>query len=185
MPGNAKFVKVVADELALTEKQRTFARHVADGKTLKAAAKIAGYAEHDVNSGGRVSQLMQHPRIVAYIQMLHAQNENISQMSRKKVLDGFLEAIEQAKMMAEPMTQIAGWREIGKLCGYYAPETKNINVNVSAQRVLGQFESLSDAELLQVIDSSAELLVEEAELAAEMLPSAQDVADGTQSQLQS
>ena len=172
MTGGAKSLEVIADDLALNPKQRAFARHIADGKTMRQAAVLAGYSEANTTSTTHISRLLSHPRVSAYIKILHTRNEHAATMSRKKVLDGFLEAIEQAKMMAEPMTQIAGWREIGKLCGYYAPETRNINVNVSSQRMLGQFETLSDVELLEVIDSSATVLQEEVTSFAETLPDA-------------
>jgi hypothetical protein len=33
-----------------------------------------------------------------------------------------LEAIDRARVRADPAAQIAAWREIGKMLGYYAPE---------------------------------------------------------------
>lgn len=178
--GAAKRIpKMIAPELGLTEKQRSFALHIADGKSLQLAAKLAGYSvdKNGKTGGAAVYRTLDKPEVQALIQIRRAQAEKMMDVSRKKVLDGFLEAIEQAKTMAEPMTQIVGWREIGKMCGYYAPETKNINVNVSAQRVLSQFETLSDADLLEVIESSAVELQEEATEAALMLPSAAEVAE--------
>ena len=43
---------------------------------------------------------------------------------------------------------IAGWREIGRICGYYAPEKDlKVHVNVTAQRLIEKYETMSDAEL--------------------------------------
>jgi len=82
--------------------------------------------------------------------------------SRKQVLEGFLDAIGQAKLMSDPAVQIAGWREIGKMCGYYAPEVKEVNINVGAKRVIGQLEVMSDAELLEMIETDREAIEAEA-----------------------
>jgi phage terminase small subunit len=102
--------------------------------------------------------LSEDPRIVRAVNFLRKKNEQSILTSRKKVLEGFLEAIEQAKLMSEPMVQIAGWREIGKMCGYYAPEVKEININVGAKRVIGQLEVMSDQELLQLIEKDREAI---------------------------
>jgi hypothetical protein len=92
------------------------------------------------------------------IQHLQKRYEASIVASRKQVLEGFLEAIEQAKLMSEPATQIAGWREIGRMCGYYAPEVKEVNVNVTAKRVIGQLETLSDEALLEMIERDREAI---------------------------
>jgi phage terminase small subunit len=46
------------------------------------------------------------------------------------------------------MAMIAGWREVAKLCGYYAPERQRVEVTVEGWRLRTMFEQLSDAELL-------------------------------------
>jgi phage terminase small subunit len=45
---------------------------------------------------------------------------------------------------------IAGWREIAKMLGYYEPERRKIDVSVSAKRMVDQFETMSDEELLRL-----------------------------------
>ena len=71
-------------------------------------------------------------------------------------LDGFKEAIEMARLMAEPANMIAGWREIGKMCGYYAPVETRVKVDVSGNIVLDKMNSLTDAELLKIISQGSE-----------------------------
>ena len=72
-------------------------------------------------------------------------------MTRKRVMEGLLEGVEMAKLMAEPSAMIAGWREIGKMCGYYEPVTKRIDLNVTGNVTMQRLERLSDAELLKLI----------------------------------
>ena len=46
---------------------------------------------------------------------------------------------------------VAGWREIAKMCGYYAPERKEVQVNVAGSTLLDEIACMSDAELLALI----------------------------------
>ena len=61
-----------------------------------------------------------------------------------------LEAVELAKLMAEPATMVSGWREIGKMCGYFTVQHK-VDVSVSGSVVHQRLNQLSDAELLKII----------------------------------
>ena len=82
-----------------------------------------------------------------------AKAEKMSEMSKKKVMDGMLYAIDQAKLLADPSAQIAGWREVAKICGYYEPQKVKLEVSVSAKRMFSQFETLSDEELLKIAET--------------------------------
>jgi phage terminase small subunit len=145
----------------LDERERQFAMFIVEGKSVRTATILAGYSHEGTNGSAR-KRLAENPRIVRAVNFLRKKNEKSILTSRKKVLEGFLEAIEQAKLMSEPMVQIAGWREIGKMCGYYAPEVKEINITVGAKRVIGQLEVLSDKELLELIEKDREAIEGEA-----------------------
>jgi phage terminase small subunit len=147
----------IGEALALSPKERHFASLLAEGKSPKEAYVLSGY-----NGDKNATRVAQRPAIQAYARKLYQKNERATDMSRKRVMDGFLEAIEQAKLMSEPMTQVAGWREIAKMCGYYAPEVKRIDINVTSQRVMSQLETLSDADLLELIEKDAETIEGEA-----------------------
>lgn len=82
-------------------------------------------------------------------------------MTRQRVMDGLLEAVEMAKLMAEPATMVSGWREIGKMCGYFEPKKVDINVNVAGNVIHQRLNQLSDAELLKIIqEQGAEPLLD-------------------------
>lgn len=157
-PGHtrSKALAEITGTEALSPQQELFAKRMADGLPVMTACRLVGFK--DLTYG---AELLKRPKIRARIKELHAQKERAAQMTMKRVMQGFLDAIEQAKMMAEPATQIAGWREIGKMCGYYAPEVKRIDLNVSGQ-IVGRLESLSDAELLKVVNDNAQTLEGEA-----------------------
>lgn len=82
-------------------------------------------------------------------------NAAVAQMTREKVMNGFLEAIEMARIQADPKVMINGWTEIGRMCGYYAPELKRIDISLSAKRMVDKFETMSDEELLQYAEKQA------------------------------
>lgn len=156
--------------LGLSEKQRKFARNMVHGLHQTASARAAGFAFPAIEA----NRLMNDPKIIAAIQYLHRKNEKASQMTRKKVMDGLLEAIEMAKLQADPKVMVAGWREIGHMCGFYAPERKIIDVNITAKRAVDKLETLSDAELLEMIEKDSEAI--EGEF-TEVLEATQEAAD--------
>jgi hypothetical protein len=132
----------------LTEKQVKYVKARARGLNCTSAAQSAGYASPHIQG----HQLEHTPSIKAALKKEWALAEKAGEMSKKKVMDGMLHAIEQAKVLADPTAQISGWREIAKICGYYEPQKVKIDVSVSAKRMFSQFEALSDEELLRIAE---------------------------------
>lgn len=130
----------------LTEKMKRFVQAWAEGDTIPNACVRAGYADDGV--GYRLARM---PNVLALKAQHEAHYQEAVQMTRKKVMDGMLESIEMAKLMSEPASMIAGWREIGKICGYYAPVEHKIKVDVSGNVVHQRLNGMSDAELLEMI----------------------------------
>lgn len=142
----------------LDERQLRFCDAVARGTAPNIAARMAGYSQGESQG----YQILQRPKIQEAIRYLHKKYEKVSDMTRKKVMDGILEAIDMAKMQADAGNMISGWREIGRMCGYYAPEVKKIDINISAKRVIDKLETLSDEELVQMIEDSSQIIEAEA-----------------------
>lgn len=154
----------------LTEQQKIFVDQIMKGKGPNVAARIAGYSQPDAQG----YTIAKSPKVQAAIKYLHKKHEQASQMTRKKVMDGMLEAIDMARMQADAGVMIAGWREIGRMCGYYAPEVKKIDINISAKRVIDKLETLSDADLVKMIEDSSQVIEAEA---TEILEDAQNASD--------
>jgi hypothetical protein len=154
----------------LTDKERLFCDHILKGATQTVAARSAGYCAPNVEG----VRLMKKEKIKVALHYLHKKYEKASQMTRKKVMEGFTEAIEMARAQGEPATMVNGWREIGRMCGYYAPEKKILDVNVTAKRAVDVIETMSDAELLEMIENDSEAI--EGEF-SEILESAQTAED--------
>lgn len=142
----ARTQAVKSPERHLTEMQQMFVRHWAAGESILSASARAGYSD----GGTYAYRLAKDPLIVEIYQREKKLYEASCQMTRKKVMDGFLEAAEMARMQADPTALTGAWREVGKMCGYYEPVKKTIDVNINGT-VTQKVERLSDDMLLQII----------------------------------
>lgn len=148
--GNYK-LQAPAPNRPLTEKQREFVRHWAMGETILSAAYRAGYAD-----GGTLAYKMaKDPVILRYYNQEKALYEQACAMSRKKVMDMLLEAYDVAKLVTEPASMVSAAREIGRMCGYYEPVKRTIDINVKGNVTVRQLERASDEDLLKLIKGEA------------------------------
>ena len=138
--------------MVLSEKQRQFALYVGRGMTQHAAAKAVGYAQ------GSVGALMMTPKIRAAIAEEREAYALASQMTKKKVIDGLLEAIDMAKIKSDAMAMISGWREVGKMCGFYEPTKTEIQLSVNGKVLVEKLSVMSDEELLTLIEKDKDAL---------------------------
>lgn len=94
--------------------------------------------------------LIKKPHMVAArAKMCDAVRGNVD-FSREDVAAGFKEAIDQAKVLADPMAQIAGWREIAKLKGYDKIPSVVVNVHASMEQFKKELQHLPTEELLKI-----------------------------------
>lgn len=132
----------------LTEKAKLFVKLWAQGESIPNASARAGYGD-GATYAYRVARF---PQAVALYEAEKAAFEADNAMSRRKVMDGLLEGIEMAKLMAEPASMISGWKTIGQMCGYFEPVKQRIDINVNSNVVMQRMNGLSDAELLKLIN---------------------------------
>ena len=136
----------------LTDKQRLFVKFWAQGESIISASMRAGY-----NDGATYAyRMVRMPNILKLYRAEKEAYEAAAQMTRKKVMDGLLEGIEMAKLVSEPASVISGWREIGKMCGYYEPVTRKLDITVNGNVVMERMNRLSDAELLKLIQEGVQ-----------------------------
>lgn len=139
----------------LTAKQKAFVTEWAKGETILSAGIRAGYSD----AGKMAYKMARDPAILKLYHAEKALYEQAAQMTRKKVMDGLLEGVEMAKTLAEPASVIAGWREIGKMCGYYEPVKRQIDINFSGDVTVRRLEALSDHDLLKLVKGEVEDVV--------------------------
>jgi phage terminase small subunit len=143
---SAAAAALVSADKPLTSNQLAFAQAWAAGESLTSAAARAGYA--DAQIGYRLARM---PNVLAVYNAEKLKYEAAAQMSRKRVMDGLLEAVEMAKLVSEPASMVSGWREIGKMCGYYEPVKHVLDVNITGDVTVRQLNGMSDADLLKII----------------------------------
>ena len=135
----------------LNDKQKTFVKFWAEGESITTASAKAGYCD----GATYAYRMVKMPNVLQLYSKIKAKYEEAGDMTRKKVMDMLLESYDMAKLMAEPSTMVAAAREVGKMCGYYAPVEHKMKVDVTGNIVVDRLNSMSDAELLKLITTGA------------------------------
>jgi hypothetical protein len=148
---NYAVAEAIPADKPLTDQQKRFVKFWAEGESKSNAAIKAGYSEDNV-----AFRLVRMPNILALKAKYEAQYEKAAEMDRKQVMEGFKEAIEMAKLMADPTAMISGWREIGKMCGYYAPVETKLKIDVTGNVTMTRLTQMTDAELLELIEKGSQ-----------------------------
>lgn len=143
----AKTAALANPDRPLTEKQKLFVQLWAQGESVLSASYRAGYAD----SGTMAYRMVKDPAILKVYNLEKALYEDSCQMTRKRVMEGLIEGIEMAKLVSEPASIISGWREVGKMCGYYEPVKRTIDINIKGDVTIKHLEKMGDAELLKLI----------------------------------
>lgn len=139
----------------LSERQIKFVEYYVDHRMSQtAAARLAGFS-HPAETGHK---LVRMPKIQKAIAERKKEYAVASQMTKKKVIDGFLEAIDMARIKGDPMSMISGWREIGKMCGFYEPSKTQIEISMNGQLLLHKLNTMSDEELLKLAEGDQTVL---------------------------
>lgn len=134
----------------LTARQRRFVEEYGVDRNATAAALRAGFAP----ASARVTacRLLKANKAV---QGAVAAQEALAAaevcMTRQRVVQGLLEAVEMARERREPGAMIAAWRELGKMLGYYAPDRVKVTAEIDDAGLMGRLEALSDEELAGII----------------------------------
>lgn len=162
-------IALIDPDKPLTDLQKNFVKLWAQGETILSAAIKAGYTD----GGTYAYRLVRMPNVLALYNEEKRQYEAAGQMTRKKVMDGLQDGIAMATLLGEPASVIAGWREVGRLCGYYEPVTVKHQVTVDGKVMVDRMNRMSDAELFRIIQENA------AQIAStqEALPAPEDVED--------
>lgn len=133
-----------SEDKPLTTTQALFAKLWASGESIRVAGIKAGF-----KSAPSAYVAANMPAVRKRYEAEKRLYEEAAQMSRKKVMDMLVEAYDMAKLMAEPASMVGAAREIGKMCGYYAPVKHKITIDGSSQKQ--RMERMSDEELEKLI----------------------------------
>lgn len=70
-------------------------------------------------------------------------------ITKEDIVHGYKEAIDMAKILAEPMTMIVGWEKVAKILGHDQPQRVDINIHASVEVQKNVIRALSDDELVK------------------------------------
>lgn len=143
----------------LSDKRSRFVEEYLRDQNGTQAAIRAGYAPGSAYSAA--SRLLRNDQVRAAVAERQGAIARDVELDRQRVIAEILDTIELARVQADPATMLKGWVEIAKICGFYAPERKQVEVSVSAKRMVDQFEAMSDAELLRLADQAVPVAVED------------------------
>lgn len=100
-------------------------------------------------------KIAREPKFIEYMRAARAESERRTMMTRDKVVKGLQDAIKDAKLTSDPTAQIAGWREIARIFGYYEPEKKVIEVSNKTEEALEQLKEVTMDQLMELVGDDA------------------------------
>ena len=107
-----------------------------------------GIASSDVTRWKRNSERFRNALAIE-----HRRSQQVLNIDRKHVLKGMIEAVDMAKDMRQPAGMISGWREIGRICGFYEPEKREITLSVNSEQLVEELRNLSRERLLELANT--------------------------------
>lgn len=132
--------------MALDDRSRKYAQHRARGVGRVQSALLAGYAG-DKDNAGRVEE---RPEVAEEIRRLQDETAKNTEVTKEMVAAGLLDAANIAKLQGDVTGQVAAWRELGKLLGFYAPEVKKIEKGINKAELKKALADMSDDDLLRI-----------------------------------
>ena len=65
---------------------------------------------------------------------------------------GMLEAVDMAREMRQANTMLSSWKEIGRMCGFYEPEKREIMLSVKSAEIIEEMKTLTREQLLAIAE---------------------------------
>ena len=118
------------------------------------AAREAGYPEKSAHVAG--CRLLKTDKVRAAIDDLRKRSAEHMMIDRERAIQEIQAAVELARVNGDASTMISGWREIGKMLGFYEPEVRRIDLSLNGSALAQQIRAMTDAEVLRLADSSTD-----------------------------
>lgn len=75
-------------------------------------------------------------------------------ISKADVVRGYRDAVDRARLLGEPMTELVGWEKIAKILGYDTPQKIDINISSTIEVVQSNLRSMSDQDLSKLVGAN-------------------------------
>lgn len=133
-------------------KQKVFADAVLEGHSQSDAARAAGY--HPASA----ASVMRQEEIQEYLTEARREVRDLTTIRRLDVLNIFMDAIDMARTLADPAQMINGAKEVGKMMGFYEPETLKLEVEGNTRSLSAKFKALTDSQLFEIAAGRATVI---------------------------
>lgn len=111
------------------------------GLPVRKAASLAG-----LPPGSMAAPHLQQAR-----ELLKREVRGSMAITKEDVLFGIREAIDRARILADPETEIKGWTQVSKMMGFDAPAKVDVNITSSIEVLKGHVRGMSDADLAKAL----------------------------------
>ena len=101
---------------------------------------------------------MRQEEIQGYLTEARREIRDITTVRRLDVLNIFMDAIDMARTLADPAQMINGAKEVGKMMGFYEPETLKLEVEGNTRSLSAKFKALTDSQLLEIAAGRATVI---------------------------
>lgn len=149
---NQKQPRTKRGESVVTEKQDKYVEARLDGKSKRQAAIDAGYSVNNV------AQIEKSADVRAALEQARSELSTVTQIKRADVIEMLKEAYDMAKLAAEPSSMVSAAKEIGKMLGFYEPETIRIETQRNAGTVQRKLMTMTDEELMEIAEGTAKVI---------------------------
>ncbi len=137
----------------MTPKQLRFVEEYSLDHNGAGAAVRAGFAPNSARV--TASRLLAKANVAEAVAVRESEAAKSMNMTRARVLEALQDAFDKARQASDPKAMVAAAREIAKVCGFYAPERRKVEVtSAGARAMMARLEAMSDEELLAVIGAS-------------------------------
>jgi len=149
MTKKAREKSIVAKQNEIKERNEAYAHAIVTGATKADAARAAG-----IHPSALKNQLRQD-EIQTMVNEARSELRSLSTITKLDVLDIMIEAVDMARTLADPAQMINGAREVGRMMGFYEPETIKIEHNVNHNVMATKFKQMTDEELFAIASNRA------------------------------
>lgn len=129
----------------ISKRQAQFVDEYAISRNGAGAAVRAGYSKRSAKV--TAARLLTNANVRAALMVREAENARALNVTRERVLAEVQNAIALAAEKADAMAMIAGWREVAKMCGFYAPQPHRVTLSAKGAAYLEKLHVMSDEEL--------------------------------------
>ena len=133
----------------LTPRQAAFIPSFLASGNATSSAVAAGFSVKGASVAG--TRMLRNASVQQALQARQSADAARLSIKRENVLAGLLEAVNEARDQRNPMAMISGLREIGKMLGFYAVETKRVEVSTAGSGTMARLQTMTDAELVGLI----------------------------------